>query len=113
VAQIFLKVIVVILVPLIELFLLGPADIFHPKIRKIVILSGALIQIIILGVLILIAWNQGGELWEQTIVELPVVLIGAVSTALVLYIKRNPKPTEVAAAQKPIVEPPVEATKDK
>jgi hypothetical protein len=90
-AEIILKLLAAFSVPLVELVLLGPVDIVHPRTRKIVILSGVILQLVIVGTLIWISLNVRGELGEKTIIELPIIVLSAVFTGLVLYIKRNPK----------------------
>lgn len=88
--EIGLKVLAANLIPLLELFFLGAAEISRPKVRKIVMWGGALIQLIVLAVLIWIAVSIRGELTEKTIIEGTNILVGAIFTALVLFIKRTP-----------------------
>jgi|SRR5215208_231079 len=89
--EIGLKVLAANLIPLLELFFLGAAEISRPKVRKLVMWGGAAIQLIVLAGLIWIAISIRGELTEKTIIEGANIFVGAVFTALVLFIKRKPK----------------------
>lgn len=90
ISELILKLLAVLLVPCVELFLLGPADNFKPRTRKIVMIIGVVIQLAILGVLIWIAASVRGELGEKTLSELPIIVVGAIVAGLVFYIKRKP-----------------------
>lgn len=84
------KIIAAFMIPLLELALLSSEQIFKRKTRRYVLIVGTAVQVLILAILIWLAVSVKGELMEKTIVELTSILLGAVLSAFVFYIKRTP-----------------------
>lgn len=83
------KAVAALLTPLIGLFFLGSADNMRPRTRKIALVTGAIIEVAILVAVWQVAITVRGEGALKTGLDLSVVLIGAVFSGIVLWVKRK------------------------
>jgi hypothetical protein len=83
------KAVAAILTPLLGLLFLGSADNMRPRTRKIVLVLGAVIEVAILIAVWQVAITVRGEGALKTGLDLSVLLVGAVFSGVVLWVKRK------------------------
>jgi hypothetical protein len=84
-----LRILGAILIPVLQLLLLGPAEIINPRMRKIALWIGALVQLLILLILIWMTVHIWGESSLRNILDLAVIVVGGAFAAIVLLVKRK------------------------
>lgn len=83
------KAVAAILTPLLALFLLGPAEHMQPKTRKIALVAGVLVEVAILIAVWRVAITVRGDSALKTGLDLSVVLVGALFSGVVIWVKRK------------------------
>lgn len=84
-----IKAVAAILTPLLGLFFLGSADNMRPRTRKLALIAGGIIEVAILIAVWQVAFTVRGEGALKTGLDLSVVLIAAVFSGIVLWVKRK------------------------
>ena len=93
------KLIGAVIVPVLALLFIETKDIVKPRTRIIGLSAGILVEVGALVAVWRVASFMGGEKANTAIADIAIIIVGAVFSAVVLYVKR--KPTAPAAAPPP------------